>query len=100
MGTGTYTTGTGQQVMNVHPAGACEGRPCPIHRPSVHHMRDWPTAFRDNTPSRTLIERVCDHGVHHPDPDHLRYVAETLGPEAAVIEARHECDGCCSPPSS
>ena len=43
------------------------------------HMRGWPTTGRG--------ERVCPHGVGHPDPD--RRHADDPGV--------HGCDGCCAP---
>jgi hypothetical protein len=33
------------------------------------------------------MERVCPHGVGHPDPDDINVI---LGPEKV-----HGCDGCC-----
>ena len=49
-------------------------------------MRDWPQNYRVDT---GVTERICSHGVGHPDPDNPwpkddpRWV--------------HGCDGCCSP---
>lgn len=44
-----------------------------------------------------MMERICEHGVGHPDPDHLHYVENTLGTQAAEAEAVHGCCGvCCS----
>lgn len=71
----------------VHPGAVCEGRPCVIHSPTDHHMRGWPLLWRDD---RGIFERICEHGVGHPDPDQLYYWRET-GPAEAV----HGCDGCC-----
>ena len=78
-----YKTGTGQWII-VHPQGNCAAHPCPIHNPSQHHMRDWPTHWRTD---RRIMERICPHGVGHPDPD-CRYVMESNV---------HGCDGCCQP---
>ena len=44
-------------------------------------MRDWPQHFRDD---RGIMERICPHGVGHPDPDD--YLAG---------DGMHGCDGCC-----
>lgn len=74
-----YTTGTGQ-VIYVHNKGDCKGEYCPIHNPSNHHMREWPTHWRSD---RGMMERICPHGVGHPDPD-------DLSPDKT-----HGCDGCC-----
>ncbi len=86
-----YITGTGQHIL-VHDKDKCEGYCC-IHNPSNHHMRDWPTHWRDD---RRLMERICPHGVGHPDPDDLAFKAR-IGMDAEV-EGIHGCDGCCSPP--
>lgn len=72
-----------------HPAGKCKGRPCCIHNPSDHHMRDWPLNYR---PDKGQMERICPHGVGHPDPDDAAYW-ESIGKGHMNI---HGCDGCCS----
>lgn len=79
----SYTTGTGQTIYNVHPMDDCIGRPCVMHAPSNHHMREWKTHWRAD---RHLMERLCPHGIGHPDPDDIS--------EDRV----HGCDGCCRPP--
>jgi hypothetical protein len=67
-------------IQHTHAAHVCSGRPCPIHNPSDHHMRDWPLEHigkrLGQQGSRTLLlsERLCGHGVGHPDPDSLTYV--------------------------
>ena len=63
---GTFVTGTGQTLGGLHSIERCRPQHCVIHNPSDHHMRDWPTHFRDD---RHLMERMCPHGVGHPDPD-------------------------------
>lgn len=80
-----------QMLVNVHDREDCTGA-CPIHAPSDHHMRDWPLHWRED---RGLMERICPHGVGHPDPDHLTHTAEVRGEEAAWGESVHGCDGCC-----
>jgi hypothetical protein len=80
-----YETGTGQVVL-VHTIDQCRGRPCAIHNPSRHHMRDWPTHWRDD---RMMMERMCKHGVGHPDPDDLAFKMETGNNDSAGIH------GCC-----
>jgi hypothetical protein len=54
-----YKTGMGQ-IVSVHDKEKCEGEYCCIHNPSDHHMKDWPTNWRDD---RFLMERICKHGV-------------------------------------
>lgn len=83
-------------MVNVHPREVCQAdgsRPCVLHNPSDHHMRDWPTLWRAD---RGLMERLCpDHGTGHPDPDHMWFVRHSRGPEAAYWESIHGCCGCC-----
>ncbi len=82
-----YKDGTGR-VIFVHDKANCKGPYCCIHNPSSHHMRGWPTLWRDD---RYLMERVCPHGIGHPDPDHLAYLPTNV----AYTEGVHGCDGCC-----
>ena len=90
-----YTTGTGQKVTAVHPrTKECDQYGCVIHNPSSHHLRHLKTHWRDD---RKLMERICEHGVGHPDPDQMRYLERTLGEDRAGPEGIHGCDGCCSP---
>lgn len=42
----------------------------------------WPQHWRGD---RHLMERICPHGVGHPDPD-------DINPDGV-----HGCDGCCRP---
>jgi len=88
----TFTTSTGQLLHGVHPETADCLLGCPIHAPTPHGMRDWPTHWRDD---RLLMERICPHGVGHPDPDHLAHTARRRGERWARGEAIHGCDGCC-----
>ena len=83
----TYVTGVGQEI-GVHEEANCRGAHCCIHNPSQHHMRDWPTLWRHD---RYLMERLCPHGVGHPDPDHI----DSLPKARRHIESVHGCDGCC-----
>lgn len=73
----------GQTLTNVHPRGTCKGAHCAIHRPSDHHMLEWPQWFRED---RGMMERLCSHSIGHPDPDD------------PAVERRHGCDGCCAKP--
>lgn len=75
--------------MIVHAKDQCSGR-CVIHNPSDHHMVDWPRLWRLD---RGLMERICPHGIGHPDPDHLWYLTEHNMAEGG--EGIHGCDGCC-----
>ena len=96
--TNTYTDGLGRKVGNVHSARQCEGRPCVIHAPSDHVMRGFPTHLRIPGPfdiKQMHMERICPHGVGHPDPDDAAY-QRSLGPNMSVDV--HGCDGCCGDP--
>ena len=73
-----------------HEPEKCEGHHCPFHNPSDHHMKDWKMVLR----SSGLIERVCKHGVGHPDPDSAAFLY-SCGAEWIGI---HGCDGCCTRP--
>lgn len=90
----TYVTGTGQKIVNTHDPALCEGRACVIHNPSAHYMADFPTHWRED---RGIMERICPHGVGHPDPDDMAFIRSTRGDDAASTEGVHGCDGCCTP---
>jgi hypothetical protein len=77
-------------AVSVHPAKDCANDPaCVIHKPSANNMRDWPMNFRND--KRGLIERVCTHGVGHPDLDSASFFIRTGHSSMAA----HGCDGCC-----
>jgi hypothetical protein len=78
----TRLENTDEVLVNHHPMEICLGRPCPIHNPSQHHMRAFPQHWRSD---RGIMERICPHGVGHPDPD-------DQSPDHT-----HGCDGCCHP---
>lgn len=67
-------------LCRVHASAACAGRPCPLHNRTDHHMRGFPQHYRED---RGFMERICPHGVGHPDPDCIR------------ADPVHGCDGCC-----
>jgi len=77
-------------VLGVHSADHCSPLPCPVHRPSSHHMRDWPKDFKREW---KIVTRVCPHGVQHPDPDDLDWLGRMRKP--ADLPKAHSCDGCC-----
>ncbi len=81
----------GHRITGVHLRQRCEGRECVIHNPSIHHMRSMDLLYRND---RNIFERICEHGVGHPDPDQFSYWKE-MGTE---FEAVHGCDGCCKEP--
>jgi len=80
---------TGIDPDTVHPDTACAGRACIVHNPTGHHMQDWRLWWRFD---RHIFERICPHGIGHPDPDQEPHWRETGQP----LQAVHGCDGCCS----
>jgi hypothetical protein len=93
-GTTTERLEGGQIIHGVHPAIHCHNQPCAIHHPSDHHMHWWKQNWRDD---RKLMERICPHGIGHPDPDHMAFLASKVGPGIAAATGVHGCDGCCDP---
>lgn len=105
----TTAAAVAERLHNVHPADVCAGRACVIHHPTEHHMRDWPILWRND---RGIFERICEHGVGHPDPDQYAYwrqARESWRPpiNADIIDGLpvsnpfdgigiHGCDGCCT----
>ncbi len=93
--------------MATHHPARCQGRHCAIHNPSGHHMRDWPTTVRYD--KFALTERVCPHGVGHPDPDSMAWL-ERCWPGVVARGLSHDdgdgwkalgvhaCCGCCRTP--
>lgn len=70
----------------------CRKFGCCIHNPTDHHMRGFALNWRSD---RQLMERICPHGVGHPDPDHLAWVRRTKGKNSDIMDRVHGCDGCC-----
>ena len=68
-------------VISTHRRGACIGDTCTIHNRSDHHMRSCPQNWRMD---RAIMERICSHGIGHPDPDDT------------TEDTVHGCDGCCA----
>lgn len=84
----TWSMPNGEVLVNVHPIAQCEGRPCVIHDPTPHKMREWPVNMR----ASGLMERLCEHGIGHPDPDSVWYLENVRGWYGYDV---HGCDGCC-----
>jgi hypothetical protein len=80
-------------MLRTHPEVVCSGR-CSIHNPSSHPLNTAPLNWRAD---RHLMERICDHGIGHPDPDDLAYKKRMLSAEVYLSHAYgiHGCDGCC-----
>lgn len=78
----------GIRLLGVHPEAVCAGQTCVLHNPLNHGMRDWKLIWRED---RGIFERICSHGIGHPDPSQFEFWAEMN----AMYEAVHGCDGCC-----
>lgn len=70
--------------LRVHDGDRCVP-PCAIHAPSDHPLVNARRLYRLDV---GLMERVCEHGIGHPDPDDVEL---WLGAASGV----HSCDGCC-----
>lgn len=89
-----WITGCGEKLYCIHSKTECAGRSCVIHNPSDHVMRSFRTHWRDD---RFMVERICPHGIGHPDPDDLAYWQE-VGRDGAKRGGGlgvHGCCGCC-----
>lgn len=73
------------RLAGVHDPSRCAGRPCTLHNRTDHTMRAFPQHFRED---RGIMERICPHGVGHPDPDSPW--------ENDSVLWIHGCDGCCA----
>lgn len=86
----------GGERLYTHPRSKCEGQTCSVHNPSDHHMATWRQHWRAD---RGIMERLCPHGVGHPDPDEAAYLKRVLPAEDYKCYGVHGCDGCCKVPS-
>lgn len=92
-----YTTAPGDlvalangEVLRIHGKGDCDGTPCPFHAPTKHHMVTWAMQWRGDA---GMVERLCEHGIGHPDPDSIAFLeTRYMGKFVGV----HSCDGCCA----
>ena len=82
----TYTLEHGTRVLKyIHDPSLCEGRPCTVHNLTDHLMRSFQQYWRSD---RKIMERICPHGVGHPDPDDYKIFTN-------ADDGSHGCDGCC-----
>ncbi|MGW5720809.1 hypothetical protein ACWEVP_31870 [Amycolatopsis sp. NPDC003865] len=75
----------GSLILWAHNWERCAGQPCCVHNPSDHPLRDAPMRWRTDL---DFMERVCSHGIAHPDPDDLSV-------QRGMVQAHGWCDGCC-----
>lgn len=85
----------GAHLAGIHAESEdCGERGCVAHNPddaATANVESWPYNWRED---RGLMERVCSHGVGHPDPDTARF-NDRIGLKSANI---HGCCGCdCGP---
>ena len=76
----------------IHARDKCAGEHCAFHNPSDHKMVSWKKVIREST----LVERICPHGIGHPDPDSLAYLKRSESEENRGALGVHGCDGCCA----
>lgn len=92
-------------TYNTHAADVCDQEfPCSIHRRSPHPMRAFPQTWCGQ---HHIMERLCPHGLAHPDPDDYLVRTKQVGTtppdpddyqaKTPVSDATHPCDGCCTP---
>ena len=74
--------------LRTHGPDECSGEHCCIHNPSNHPLRDAPMHWRSD---KHVMERICEHGIGHADPDDVAH-RKRMGVERAGV---HGCDGCC-----
>lgn len=76
-------------IFHTHGIADCSNREaCCIHNPSNHLLRDAPLNWRAD---RGIMERICEHGIGHDDPDDLAY-RRFIG---RLADGTHGCCGCC-----
>ena len=64
-------------VWKVHKSSLCEGTYCAIHNPSDHSLKNAPIAVRSDAFKHGLVERFCEHGIGHSDPDSVAFLFTT-----------------------
>ena len=85
----TNTNKPWARLRRVHDESLCADRGCAIHNhPSDHPLKDAPMYWRTD---RGILERICEHGIGHPDHDSALYL-ESIGQS---VENIHGCDSCC-----
>lgn len=72
-------------ILETHDPDLCAGDWCCIHNPSDHPLREQPLNWRSDS---GFMERICKHGVGHPDPDDIKV-------RLRASFRIHGCDGCC-----
>lgn len=82
-----FTDDFGNVLVHVHPeSDDCHTYGCTIHAPTPQARSIGKQLW-----AHDKMQRVCEHGFEHPDPDGATWQQRTFG-EATTA---HECDGCC-----
>lgn len=81
-------------IQGVHHKENCTGY-CYIHNKSKHPLRHNPLKINLEN---GLLERICEHGIGHPDIDYLN--AREESGEDITFMGVHSCDGCCEHPET
>lgn len=79
-------------LVDVHSPRLCEGQPfgCWVHSPLEWALSSAPVRWRED---RGFAERICQHGIGHPDLQDSLYNWDVHRRDVSV----HGCDGCCYP---
>lgn len=84
----------GKRNLKVHDKNNCAGEFCCIHNPSDHPLKNAELNWRAD---RRIMERLCEHGVGHTDPDDLQYRINVLGQDPKYAGSHGCCEeSCCS----
>ena len=84
--TGWWVRSGRYRLGRTHDPRDCEDRGCAIHNhPSDHPLKDAPLYWRTD---RGILERLCPHGVGHPDADAALYLA-------SIGKGVENVHGCC-----
>lgn len=85
-----FTSPSGDyELTNLHPETVdCYHYGCVVHFPSPHRLSEAPYNWRQD---RGIMERICQHGVGHPDADTLAFFHK-IGQDWQGV---HGCCGCC-----
>ena len=79
------------QVIWAHDSSQCaQDSVCSIHNPSAAAEAIGVRHWRND---RKMMERICTHGIGHPDPDQVSYW-KSVGLDTFTLGV-HGCDGCC-----
>ncbi len=98
-----WISGVGDVVHDVHSPDKCKGESCVIHNPSTHSMTHYPTHWRSREGlgrGYGFMERICPHGIGHPDPDDTAFLALSHSNDWIATHLSHGCDGCCKESTS